>query len=137
MLWVVNWINKVQDGLQYFNVFDFLVFLVFRLYLVFIFIVVGWYKLNYFSDIVDWFCYLLELLMFELMVFLVMFVELFGGFVLLVGVVVWWVVILLMIIMLVVVVFVYWDNGWFVIVFFDVDFSIVNVFVVIGFFGVE
>ncbi|MGC1509558.1 HvfX family Cu-binding RiPP maturation protein [Ketobacter sp.] len=133
----VNWINKAQDGLQHFNVFDFLAPLAFRLYLAPIFIAVGWHKLNHFSDIVDWFRYSLELPMPELMAFLATSAELLGGLALLAGVAVRWAVIPLMITMLVAAVSAHWDNGWFAIAPSDADSSIANVFAVIGFPGAE
>lgn len=97
---------------------EFLPLLALRIYLAPIFIIAGWNKYENFSDVSQWFAntqWGLGLPFSDVMVALVIFAELIGGFALLFGVMTRFFSFSLIVTMIVAILKVHWQHGWFAI----------------------
>ncbi|WP_286240989.1 HvfX family Cu-binding RiPP maturation protein [Neptuniibacter halophilus] len=112
---IVNFFNRLQDGLDKSRCLDGVAPLLLRLYLAPVLLQAGWNKLSNFEDSAAWFGnpeWGLGLPFPELMVALAAGAEFVGGMLLIVGLAVRWISIPLMVTMLVAAFAVHWDNGW-------------------------
>ncbi len=112
---MIKLLNRLQDLLDSFRVFDFLAPLALRLYLTPIFWMAGTKKLSDMDSIIDWFGnpdWGLGLPYPEVLAWAAALTEAGGAILLVIGLAVRWISIPLMVTMVVAMVTVHWPNGW-------------------------